>query len=58
VRDDGRIVMERRKLAGLDTVPAYAVQAAPAFIAFTAVREARNDTDRSRPGHRRPAGRV
>jgi hypothetical protein len=50
--------MERRKLAGLDTVPAYAVQAAPAFIAFTAVREARNDTDRSRPGHRRPAGRV
>src|ERR1035441_6498300 len=58
VRDDGRIVMERRKLAGLDTVPAYAVQAAPAFIAFTAVREARNDTDRSRPGHRRPAGRA
>ncbi|MDX6390648.1 MAG: 5/3-nucleotidase [Streptosporangiaceae bacterium] len=37
---DGRIVMERRKLAGLDTVPAYAVQATPAFIAFTAVREA------------------
>src|ERR1017187_750725 len=29
VRDDGRIVMERRKLAGLDTVPAYAVQAPP-----------------------------
>jgi 5'-nucleotidase len=40
VRDEGRIVMERRKLAGLDTVPAYAVQATPAFIAFTAVREA------------------
>jgi 5'-nucleotidase len=40
VRDDGRIVMERRKLADLDTVPAYAVRAAPAFIAFTAVREA------------------
>jgi 5'-nucleotidase len=40
VRDDGRIVMQRRKLADLDTVPAYAVRAAPAFIAFTAVREA------------------
>ena len=40
VRDEGRIVMERRKLADLGTVPAYAVRAAPAFIAFTAVREA------------------
>jgi 5'-nucleotidase len=40
VRDDGRIVMERRKLADLDAVPAYAIRAAPAFIAFTAVREA------------------
>jgi 5'-nucleotidase len=39
-RDDGRIVMERRRLAGLDAVPAYAVRAAPASIAFSAVREA------------------
>jgi 5'-nucleotidase len=39
-RDNGRIVMDRRKLADLDTVPAYAVRAAPAFIAFTAAREA------------------
>lgn len=41
VRDDrGRVVVERRKLAGLDGTDAYAVQALPAFVAFTAVRGA------------------
>jgi len=37
---DGRVVVERRKLTGLDGTQAYAVQAVPAFIAFTAVRGA------------------
>lgn len=37
--EDGRIKVERRKLAEL-AVPAYAVQAAPAFIASIAVHEA------------------
>jgi 5'-nucleotidase len=40
VSDDGRVVVERRKLAGLGGTDVYAVQAAPAFIAFTAVRGA------------------
>jgi 5'-nucleotidase len=40
VSDDGRIVVERRKLPGLAGTAAYAVQALPAFIAFTAVRGA------------------
>jgi len=40
VSDDGRVVVERRELAGLDGTDAYAVQAVPAFIAFTAVRGA------------------
>lgn len=40
VSDDGRVVVERRKLAGLDGTDAYAVQAVPSFIAFTAVRGA------------------
>lgn len=38
--DDGRVVIKRTELAGLDGVAAYAVQAAPGFIAFTAVRGA------------------
>src|ERR671936_361763 len=37
---EGRVVVERHKLPGLEDVPAYAVQAAPGFIAFTAVRGA------------------
>jgi len=37
---DGRIVVQRRKLAGLEEVAAYAVEAVPAFIAFTATRGA------------------
>jgi 5'-nucleotidase len=37
---DGRVVVERRKLAGLDGTAVYAVEALPAFIAFTAVRGA------------------
>jgi 5'-nucleotidase len=40
VSDDGRVAVEQRKLPGLDGMAAYAVQAAPAFIAFTAVRGA------------------
>jgi 5'-nucleotidase len=32
--------VERRRLPGIEEVPAYAVQAAPGFIAFTAVRGA------------------
>jgi 5'-nucleotidase len=38
--DGGRVVVERRKLTGLDGTDAYAVQALPAFIVFTAVRGA------------------
>jgi len=37
---EGRIVVKRRELVGLDQVPAYAVDALPAFIAFTAARGA------------------
>jgi 5'-nucleotidase len=40
VQADGQVVVERHKLPGIETVPAYAVQAAPGFIAFTAVRGA------------------
>jgi 5'-nucleotidase len=40
VQTDGRVIVERHKLPGLEAVPAYAVQAAPGFIAFTAVRGA------------------
>jgi 5'-nucleotidase len=40
VSDDGRVVVERRNLAGLDGTAAFAVQAMPAFIAFTAIRGA------------------
>lgn len=40
VQADGRVVVERRTLAGIETVPAYAVQATPGFIAFTAARGA------------------
>lgn len=40
VQADSRVVVERRTLPGLESVPAYAVQAAPGFIAFTAVRGA------------------
>jgi 5'-nucleotidase len=36
----GRIAIQPRRLAGLATVPAYSVQASPAFIAFMATREA------------------
>jgi 5'-nucleotidase len=35
---DGRIVVKRRQLAGLDQVAAYAVDALPAFIAFIGAR--------------------
>jgi Survival protein SurE len=37
---DGRVVVERHSPPGIETVPAYAVQAAPGFIAFTAARGA------------------
>jgi 5'-nucleotidase len=40
VQAGGQVIVERRKLAGIEAVPAYAVQAAPGFIAFTAVRGA------------------
>jgi len=40
VRADGEVVVERHRLPGIETVPAYAVQAAPGFIAFTAVHGA------------------
>lgn len=40
VHAGGQVIVERRKLPGLEAVPAYAVQAAPGFIAFTAVRGA------------------
>jgi 5'-nucleotidase len=40
VATNGRIVVERRELAGLDGVAAYAVEAVPAFIAFTGARGA------------------
>lgn len=37
---DGKVMMNRRELTTPAAIPAYAVQAAPAFIAFTAVRGA------------------
>jgi 5'-nucleotidase len=37
---DGRVLVRRAELTGLPSMPAYAVQAAPAFIAFTGVRGA------------------
>lgn len=40
VQADGKVIVERHRLPGIETVPAYAVQAAPGFIAFTAVRGA------------------
>ena len=40
VHADGQVVVKRHKLPGIESVPAYAVQAAPGFIAFTAVRGA------------------
>ncbi len=40
--EDGRVLIERRTLPGLE-VPAFAVRAAPAFIAFTAAAEAFGD---------------
>ena len=40
VQDDDRIVVERRRLEGLDDVPTYAVAAAPGYITLLAVREA------------------
>ncbi|TML88799.1 MAG: 5'/3'-nucleotidase SurE [Actinobacteria bacterium] len=36
----GRFLVEKRKLAGLDRVPAYAAQATPGFITLTASRGA------------------
>ena len=40
VQAGGQVIIERHQLPGIETVPAYAVQAAPGFIAFTAVRGA------------------
>jgi 5'-nucleotidase len=40
VESGGRIVVEERKLAGLDGVPVYGVAALPAFIALIATRGA------------------
>ncbi|HEV8569536.1 MAG TPA: 5'/3'-nucleotidase SurE [Actinoplanes sp.] len=40
VEQDGRIVVQRRELAGAKDVPAYAVAASPAFIVLLAMREA------------------
>lgn len=37
---DGKVMMSRRELIAPAAIPAYAVQAAPAFIAFTGVRGA------------------
>jgi 5'-nucleotidase len=37
---EGRIVVKRRELAGLDGIPAYAVDDLPAFIVFTGIRGA------------------
>ena len=39
-RADGRVIAERHTLPGLAGVPAYAIQASPAFIAYAAVRGA------------------
>ena len=43
VEDDGRILVERRQLAGAEDVPAYAVAASPAFIVLLAMRGAFGD---------------
>jgi 5'-nucleotidase len=40
VEQDGKIVVERRELAGAGDVPAYAVAASPAFIVLLALRGA------------------
>jgi 5'-nucleotidase len=40
VQQDGKIVVERRELAGAGDVPVYAVAASPAFIVLLALREA------------------
>jgi 5'-nucleotidase len=40
VEQDGKIVVERRELAGAKNVPAYGVAASPAFIVLLALREA------------------
>jgi 5'-nucleotidase len=40
VQAGGQVIVERHRLPGIEAVPAYAVQAAPGFIAFTAVRGA------------------
>jgi 5'-nucleotidase len=40
VHQDGKIVVERRELAGARDVPAYAVAASPAFIVLLALRGA------------------
>ncbi len=40
LQEEGRIVLERRTLAGLDGVPAYGVAAAPGFISLLAARGA------------------
>jgi 5'-nucleotidase len=43
VEENGRIVVERRQLAGAEQVPAYAVAASPAFIVLLAMRGAFGD---------------
>ena len=43
VQADGRVVMEHRRLDGLDKVPAYGVVATPAYIALLATRGAFGD---------------
>jgi 5'-nucleotidase len=40
VQRDGRVLVSERKLQGLDGIPAYAVDAVPAFIALIATRGA------------------
>jgi 5'-nucleotidase len=40
VEHDGKIVVQRRELAGAKNVPAYGVAASPAFIVLLALREA------------------
>jgi 5'-nucleotidase len=43
VQADGRIVMERHRLDGLDNVPAFGVVATPAYITLLAIRGAFGD---------------
>lgn len=38
--DEGRILLEKREIAGLEGLPAYAVEAAPALIALMATQKA------------------